>query len=102
MTGGRARGARRPGVDVFDVRVGTEALVVISLPSNLGSSVSRLTRAEREVASATIHGDSTAAIARMRGRSPRTIANQLASIYRKLGVSSRAELAARLVGDDEA
>jgi DNA-binding NarL/FixJ family response regulator len=39
-------------------------------------------------------GLSNAAIARARGRSPRTIANQLQSIYRKLGVASRAEMTA--------
>ena len=56
----------------------------------------RLTRAEEEVARAAIGGLSNAEIATMRGRSERTIANQLASIFRKLGVTSRAELAAVL------
>lgn len=34
-------------------------------------------------------------IARRRGTSPRTVANQIASIFRKHGVGSRAELVAR-------
>jgi len=36
----------------------------------------------------------------MRSTSERTVANQLAAIYRKLGVSSRAELAARLRSEE--
>lgn len=96
-SGGRPRGTARD-LQIFDVRVGDDDLVVISV-SSARSTPDALTPAEREVAAATIEGDSTAVIARRRGRSPRTIANQLASIYRKLGVSSRAELAARLFGD---
>jgi len=88
-------------VEVFDVRVAGEDLVVISIPSDARALRDGLTRAEREITSGTLAGHSTAAIARLRGRSQRTIANQLASIYRKLGVSSRAELAARLFGEDD-
>jgi DNA-binding NarL/FixJ family response regulator len=40
-------------------------------------------------------GLSNAEIARSRGRSPRTVANQVAKIFEKLGVSSRSELYAR-------
>ncbi len=54
----------------------------------------RLTAAEREVARLVIEGKSTRELAALRGRSPRTIDNQLASIYRKLGISTRSELAA--------
>jgi DNA-binding NarL/FixJ family response regulator len=53
-----------------------------------------LTRSEREVIDRARRGVSNAAIARERGSAARTVANQLASAYRKLGVSSRAELAA--------
>jgi len=55
----------------------------------------RLSAAEREVARLAASGLSNAEIARARGASPRTIANQLASIYGKLGVDSRAQLALR-------
>jgi DNA-binding CsgD family transcriptional regulator len=41
-------------------------------------------------------GLSNAEVAIRRGTSPRTIANQLASVLRKLGVGSRYELAAAL------
>ena len=88
-------------VEVFAVRAGGEDLVVISLPAGPCAVRHELTRAEREIASDALAGHSTAAIARLRGRSPRTIANQLASIYRKLGVSSRAELAALWFGEIE-
>ncbi|HEY1953967.1 MAG TPA: helix-turn-helix transcriptional regulator, partial [Polyangiaceae bacterium] len=55
-----------------------------------------LTRAERAVARRVARGESNAEIARARGSSPRTVANQVAQIFRKLGVASRAELGARL------
>ena len=53
-----------------------------------------LTPAERAVVALALEGCSNQEIARRRGASARTIANQLASAYRKLGVSGRAELAA--------
>jgi DNA-binding NarL/FixJ family response regulator len=56
----------------------------------------RLTPAERQVAGAVLKGSSNDAIAAARRTSARTVANQLAAIYRKLGVSSRWELAAHL------
>jgi DNA-binding CsgD family transcriptional regulator len=55
-----------------------------------------LTRAEREVALAAGMGASNREIARVRRTSERTVANQLAAIYRKLSIASRAELAAVL------
>jgi DNA-binding NarL/FixJ family response regulator len=41
-----------------------------------------------------LEGRSNAEIARDRGTCARTVANQIASMFRKLGVQSRAELAA--------
>ena len=55
-----------------------------------------LTVAERAVAALVLAGESNAAIARTRRSAISTVANQVASIYRKLGVGSRAELAARI------
>ena len=55
----------------------------------------RLTQAERQVVVAVLNGRTNAAIAKARRTSSRTVANQLAGIYRKLGVASRWELAAR-------
>jgi len=55
-----------------------------------------LTTSEQEVAVLVTEQLSNAEIARRRGVAPRTIANQLASVYRKLGVGSRTELVALL------
>lgn len=55
-----------------------------------------LTEAEQSVVALVLDGHDNASIAAARSRSPRTVANQLARIFRKLGVSSRAELAAKL------
>ncbi len=53
-----------------------------------------LTPAEMTIAALASAGRSNAGIARERGCSVRTVANQVARIFRKLGVHSRAELAA--------
>lgn len=67
-----------------------------SSSSSSSSSASRaLTSAEAKVMKALFEGKSNDDIARERGTSPRTIANQIASIFRKHGVGSRAELVAR-------
>jgi len=58
--------------------------------------LSLLTAAERAVVSAALAGQSNVAIARARGTSTRTVANQLSSAYAKLGVRSRGELAKTL------
>ena len=52
----------------------------------------QLTRAEVEVARLALAGLSNRQIASRRRRSPRTVANQLAAMFRKLGVCSRLEL----------
>jgi DNA-binding CsgD family transcriptional regulator len=54
-----------------------------------------LSPAEREVLSAVLTGASNVEIAHSRRTSPHTVMNQLASMFRKLGVSSRWELIAR-------
>jgi DNA-binding NarL/FixJ family response regulator len=80
-------------IDVFDLEIGDEKLVVLSIPIEAGASLEKLTPAEREVARAVLRGLSNDEVATLRGCRPRTIACQLASIYRKLKVSSRSELA---------
>jgi DNA-binding CsgD family transcriptional regulator len=57
-----------------------------------------LTSAEREVVRRALAGESNPEIARGRGTSTRTVANQMASVFRKLGVGSRLELFALLGG----
>ena len=51
-----------------------------------------LSQAEDSVVRAILAGKSNAVIARERGTSPRTVANQLQSIYRKLKLSGRKAL----------
>lgn len=55
-----------------------------------------LTSSEREVLLALAGGQASRAIARLRGVSVRTVENQIANIYGKLGVRSRSELVALL------
>ncbi|MEM6988287.1 MAG: helix-turn-helix transcriptional regulator [Pseudomonadota bacterium] len=57
------------------------------------SKVDMLTPREREVASALASGKSHKETARALGVAPSTVRNQTQSIYAKLGISSRAELA---------
>lgn len=51
-----------------------------------------ITQSETEVMKLMLEGLSNAEIARSRGRAVRTVANQVASLFRKLGVNSRSEL----------
>jgi DNA-binding NarL/FixJ family response regulator len=54
-------------------------------------------RAEFAVVQRLLEGDSYASIASWRQTSTRTVANQVASVFRRLGVSGRPELAQRLL-----
>ncbi|HET7538812.1 MAG TPA: LuxR C-terminal-related transcriptional regulator [Polyangiaceae bacterium] len=58
---------------------------------------SAFSRAEFEVAQRLLEGNSYATIARSRSTSARTIANQVASVFRRLGISGRPELTQRLL-----
>lgn len=78
--------------------VGDLELLVVDLDPSAGAGLEGLTAAERKVAALAIDGCSDAEIAARRGTSRSTVANQLGRIYRKLGVVSRAELAAVATG----
>ena len=69
---------------------GAEPIVVVTFSL---SRCSELTPAELEVARCAVAGMSNQAIARWRRSSVRTVADHIASVFRKLGVRSRAELA---------
>jgi DNA-binding NarL/FixJ family response regulator len=75
-------------------------LAVLRLPLVEGSPLAKLSPAERHVATLAARGLSNAAIAHQRGKSDRTIANQMASFLQKLGVGSRYELTALLAPCD--
>ncbi len=89
----------RRGLAVPDqLRAGTIAdLVVVGFAIALveHAELDALTPAEREVTAMVLGGASNAEVARRRATSRRTVANQLASVYRKLGVTGRRELIAR-------
>jgi len=89
--------AAEEGVRVTRFRVGGDELVVVSEPTVRATDFPTLSEAERDVAFLATSGYSNKAIAARRGSHPQTIANQLTAIYRKLGVSSRAEMVARLL-----
>jgi DNA-binding NarL/FixJ family response regulator len=76
---------------VTGVSAGVELAVARVAPTMTSP---HLSDAERAVVMAVQGGLRTAAIARERGTSPRTVAHQLANVYRKLGISSRREVLA--------
>lgn len=77
---------------------GAEVLVFSMQTSLDAPGLERLTIAERDVALAATAGQSNAEIARVRRTSLRTVEEQIGRAMRKLGVASRAELAAQLRG----
>ncbi len=85
------------GIEVCELEVAGETLLVLSFPIPPQDSFegASLSRSEADVARLAAEGLSNADIAARRGTSVRTVANQIASIFRKLGVSSRRELATR-------
>jgi DNA-binding NarL/FixJ family response regulator len=68
-------------------------LAIAELPA-AARSLPSLSDAERDIVAGILGGKRIAAIAHDRQTSPRTVAHQLASVYRKLGVSSHRELLA--------
>jgi DNA-binding CsgD family transcriptional regulator len=83
-------------VRTAEFTVGEETFVLLSVPLRTERGVEPLTPAEREIAAMVVEGMSNAEIARARGKSVRTIANQVASAFRKLRVGSRVELSSVL------
>jgi DNA-binding NarL/FixJ family response regulator len=83
---------------VRKLRLSGLELAVLSFPLPCLRMPANLTAAEREVAVAMASGRSNAEIARERGTSVRTVANQAQRVFRKLGVASRQELATLLYG----
>jgi DNA-binding NarL/FixJ family response regulator len=61
------------------------------------SALHALTDAEREVALLVVDGSTNAEIGSARGSSPRTVANQVAAVFRKLEAHGRLELVRRLI-----
>lgn len=80
------------------IRSGRETFLILSAPT-ARLDLSRLTAVQRAIVADLVAGRSNATIAQRRRRSPRTIANQVAAIFGRLGVSSRGELIARISVD---
>lgn len=73
-------------------RMGNAVVGVASTPVAVPGADHGLTEAEREVVAGVVRGLSDREIAAERGVAPRTVANQLRSVFRKVGVRSRSEL----------
>jgi len=82
-----------PGFDIEIVEIDGQTLLLLERHVRPRATPT-LTRAEQEVLEGLLRGESNAQIAAARGRSARTVANQLQSLFRKLGVGSRHELMA--------
>lgn len=86
-------------VDAYESRIAGETWVVLRLdhrPTGNAEDLAHLTPAEQSVADLVLAGLTNAQIAARRGTRERTVVNQLARIFRKFGVFSRAELVAKL------
>jgi DNA-binding NarL/FixJ family response regulator len=84
------------GLRASKVTIDGEELAVFSFPLPPPALPESLSAAERDVAIALLEGLSNAEIAATRGTAPRTVANQVAALLRKLGVRSRTEAVAAL------
>jgi DNA-binding NarL/FixJ family response regulator len=89
-------------VDAFSFRIGARVFAVLSLPAQASALPEPLTAAEQDVMRLVLGGLSNRDIAAARVTSERTVANQISTLFRKLRVGSRAELAvATLPAPDE-
>jgi DNA-binding NarL/FixJ family response regulator len=85
-------------VQHLNVDVGGDRIGILSLPrAPTRSALQKLSASERDIAAALVRGDSNAEIARARGTSTNTVANQIRAMFEKLGVGSRAQLVAALL-----
>ena len=86
-------------MDTFEL--GGDSYALLEWPAVRARLPVQLTSCEREILALVVAGLGNAEIARHRGRSVRTIAHQVDSIFRRLGVSSRLQLYALLSRCDE-
>ncbi|MBX3190890.1 MAG: helix-turn-helix transcriptional regulator [Labilithrix sp.] len=85
----------------LDLSFAEDRLEVISVDVGAGKAIAeRLTVAEHEVAEYVARGVSNARIAAARGVATSTVAKQLQTIYDKLGVSNRSQLARAVAGNE--
>jgi DNA-binding CsgD family transcriptional regulator len=91
-------GPAQAEVEVAVLQIDDVELVVLGLRAEV--PVPELSDAEQGVVQLVLDGCSNQEVARRRGASVKTVANQLQMIYRKLGIGSRFELATRLAGSE--
>ena len=91
-----------PGLVVERFERDGEAFAILEWPKAPPRPRVPLAPAQREVLALLLSGLSNAVIARRRGRATRTVANQVAAIFRRLGVTSRLELFALFARGDGA
>jgi DNA-binding CsgD family transcriptional regulator len=84
-----------PGLGACRARVGDEPVVVLHWRTATHDEIAGLSRSELDVLALALAGLPSAAIARRRQRARRTVENQLASVFAKVGVRCRLELFAR-------
>ncbi len=80
------------GLRVETFEADGQAFAIIELPRVPRQDHGHLTRTQRDILDLLLAGRSNAEIARERGRSVRTVAHRVDSIFRRLGVGSRLEL----------
>jgi DNA-binding NarL/FixJ family response regulator len=95
----KADGARATseGARATVFECGADTFAILSFPVQPPALPPALSTAEREVCRLLLAGATNAEIAKQRGTAVRTIANQVASILRKVGAASRSELPAALL-----
>ena len=77
-------------------------MILISVPADESNAgLGALTRAEREIVQLAADGHSDRDIAALRGTTAATVSKQITAAYRKLRLSGRRELRARLAGGGE-
>ena len=84
------------GVRAWTLELSGETFAVVRTPVRGHELAPQLTSAELDIVRGLVRGERNRAIAIRRGTSERTVANQIAALYAKLGVMSRTELLVRL------
>jgi DNA-binding NarL/FixJ family response regulator len=95
FTSGSSRYTRLVGTEkprTTMLQSGEDTFAIVSFPESGPELPASLSSAEAEICRMLLNGASNAEIARRRRRSERTIANQVASVLKKLGARSRADL----------
>lgn len=92
----RPKPGKAAEVEQWRLTIDGVTFVVLSFATVPDLLPAELSAAECDVLRCVLRGDSNAEVAARRHTAVCTAANQVASIFRKIGVASRAELAARL------